>query len=116
MEAGPLSRWPGKSSVGSMGLWIGAHATSVSNRPEESLDTTLHTLEASETPGHMECSAPQCLLVPDRGSVGRVPCPGALCVSVWPNIMDTFLSLQEDLLAQFWTLPSRFRGSERVFF
>lgn len=82
VEVGPLSRWPGKSSVGSMGLRVGAHVTSVSNRPEESLDTTLHTPEASETPGHVECSAPQCLLVPDRGSVGRLPCPGALCVCV----------------------------------
>lgn len=82
MKAGPFSRWPGKSSVGTLGLWVCAHVTSVSNRPEESLDTTLYTLEASETPGHMECSAPQCLLVRDRESVGRLLYPGTLCVCV----------------------------------
>lgn len=35
VEAGPLSRQPGKRSVGSKGLWVGAHVAGVPNRPGE---------------------------------------------------------------------------------
>lgn len=43
-----------------------------------------------------------------------LPCPGSLCCRCGPSTMDTFWSLQADLLAQFWALPSRFKGNERV--
>lgn len=71
VEAGPLSRWPGKCRDGSMELWLGAHVTGVPVKP------SWHDFSHSKglwdpPPGQMRCSMAwtQCLLLPDWGIAG----------------------------------------------